>query len=50
MSKAISRTSSNKTTNVSNNARKGGNRAKPMTPKAGYTQTRRRYGEGGSFR
>ena len=23
------------------------NRPKPMTPKAGYTQTRRRYGTGG---
>lgn len=23
------------------------NRPKPMTPKAGYTQTRRRYGNGG---
>lgn len=26
------------------------NRSKPMTPKAGFTQTRRRYGKGGSIK
>lgn len=30
----------------SSNARSTG-RPRPMVPKAGYTQTRRRYGEGG---
>lgn len=37
MPKATSTRSSSRTTN----------RPKPMTPKAGFTQTRRRYGEGG---
>ena len=38
--------SSNKSTSKSTSS----NRPKPMTPKAGYTQTRRRYGEGGKTR
>lgn len=33
--------------NARYNASKGNGRPKPMTPKGGYTQTRRRYGEGG---
>lgn len=32
-----------KTNNKNNNS----NRSKPMTPKAGFTQTRRRYQNGG---
>lgn len=37
------KTSSTKKSNTNNNGR-----PKPMTPKAGYTQTRRRYDYGGS--
>ena len=33
---------------VANSGNNG--RPKPMTPKAGYTQSRRRYGEGGRIK
>ena len=39
--------SSSKSTSKSSSSTKTSNRPKPMIPKAGYTQTRRRYGEGG---
>lgn len=42
MAKSSSKSSSSRSTSKSSS-----NRAKPMTPKAGYTQTRRRYGDGG---
>lgn len=31
----------------SRNSNSSNNRPKPMVPKSGYTQTRRRYGSGG---
>ena len=42
MSKSSSRSTSNSTSKVSSSYRPN-----PMTPKAGYTQARRRYGTGG---
>lgn len=33
----------------SNNNKNTSNRSKPMTPKAGFTQTRRRYQNGGKI-
>ena len=42
----MAKTSSKSSSKSSSNAKTTG-RAKPMIPKAGYTQTRRRYGEGG---
>lgn len=38
---------SSKSTSRSTSNSSYSNRPKPMTPKAGYTQTRRRYGTGG---
>lgn len=46
MAKSSSSRSSAKSTTKSA-ANKSTNRPKPMVPKAGYTQSRRRYGEGG---
>lgn len=42
MAKANNKSSSKNSSNA-----KITGRTKPMIPKAGYTQTRRRYGEGG---
>lgn len=46
MAKGNSSRSNNKSSSR-NAASSSSRRPKPMTPKAGYTQTRRRYGEGG---
>lgn len=46
--KSGGRSSSSKGINARYNSNKGNGRPKPMTPKAGYTQTRRRYEHGGS--
>lgn len=40
----MTKTNSNSSRNTSY---RSDNRAKPFIPKAGFTQTRRRYGEGG---
>ncbi len=37
----------NKSNNKSSSNARSTGRPRPMVPKAGYTQTRRRYGEGG---
>lgn len=39
--------SSSKSTSKSSSSSKTSGRPRPMITKAGYTQTRRRYGEGG---
>ena len=39
--------SSSKSTSKSSSSTKTSNRPKPMTPRAGFTANRRRYGEGG---
>lgn len=45
MAKSSSKPSSKSSSRLS--APRTSGRPKPMVPKAGYTQTRRRYGEGG---
>lgn len=43
--------SSSKSSNKSSSSsRSASNRPKPVVAKAGYTQTRRRYGEGGKIK
>ena len=50
MAKGNGRPASSKGINSKYASNKGNGRPKPMTPKAGFTQTRRRYSEGGNIK
>lgn len=50
MAKGSGRPTQSRGINSKASSSRNNGRAKPMTPKAGFTATRRRYGEGGRIK